>query len=168
MFSQPVIISQAHDVKAFNCGRVALNEFLIKYALGNTTAGLARTFVTTLVDQPAVIGYFSIAAGSVERDAAPERIAKGTPQHPIPIALLARLAVDVAYQGQGIGDGLLKHALLKILEASRIIGIRAVVVHAKDQEAVNFYTQYGFIPSPLDAFHMMLILKDVSKIVTPT
>ena len=165
MFSPPALITSSHDVRNFDCGNTALNEFLIKYALSNTSAGIARTYVTTPVDQPTVAGYFSIAAGSVERATVPERVAKGTPQHPIPVALLARLAVDLKFQGQKIGPGLLKHALLKILEASRVIGIRAVLVHAKNQRGADFYAKYGFIPSPIDSFHMMLMMKDVIKSV---
>jgi GNAT superfamily N-acetyltransferase len=165
MFSAPTLITGAHDVRSFDCGNTALNEFLIKHALANTSAGLARTFVTTPVDQPVVIGYFSIAAGSVERENVPERVAKGTPRHPIPVALLARLAVDSKYQGQKLGEGLLKHALLKILEASKTIGLRAVLVHAKNQRAADFYAKYGFVPSPTNSFHLMLLLKDVSKTI---
>ena len=128
MFSPPALITSCHDVRNFDCGNTALNEFLTKYALSNTSAGIARTYVTTPLDQLTVVGYFSIAAGSVERATVPKRVAKGTPQHPIPVALLARLAVDSKFQGQKIGPGLLKQAMLKILEASRIIGIRAVLV----------------------------------------
>jgi GNAT superfamily N-acetyltransferase len=167
MFSKPAIITSAHDVRNFDCGNAALNEFLIKYALANTSAGLARTFVTTPLDQANVVGYFSLAAGSVERESAPDRVVKGTPRQPIPVVLLARLAVDLRYQGQRVGDGLLKHALLKIVEASHAIGIRAVLVHAKDQKAVDFYSRYGFVPSPSNPFHLMLILKDLVKIVGP-
>lgn len=114
MFSPPALITSSHEVRNFDCGNTALNEFLIKYALANTGAGIARTYVTTPMGQSVVVGYFSIAAGSVERATVPERVAKGTPQHPVPVALLARLAVDLKFQGQKIGPGMLKHALLKI------------------------------------------------------
>lgn len=165
MFSTPTIITGEHDVRDFDCGHTALNDFLVKYALTNTRAGLARTFVTTLERQTVVIGYFSISAGSVERDTVPDRVAKGVSRHPIPIALLARLAVDLKYQGQGLGHGLLKHALLKILDASRTIGIRAVLVQAKNQRAADWYARYGFVPAPTNPFHLLLILKDVIKTI---
>ena len=165
MFSPPALITSAHLVRDFDCGSVALNEFLVKYAMANTSAGIARTYVATLVQEPVVIGYFSIAAGSIERDGVPERVARGTPRHPIPVALLARLAVDSKYQGQKLGEGLLKHALLKILEASKSIGLCAVLVHAKDQRAADFYARYGFVPSPTTPFHLMLLLKDVVKTI---
>lgn len=165
MFSSPALITGAHNVQKFDCGNTALNDFLVKFALTNTNAGLARTFVTTLEQQSEVIGCFSLSAGSIERDHVPARVAKGTPCHPIPIALLARLAVDLKFQEQGLGHGLLKHALLKILEASRTIGIRAVLVHANNQQAVDFYAKYGFAPSPTNSFHMMLMLKDINKTI---
>jgi GNAT superfamily N-acetyltransferase len=165
MFSAPALITGAHDVQNFDCGNTALNDFLVKYALSNTSAGLARTFVATLINQATVVGYFSIAAGSIERDQAPDRVAKGTPRHPIPVALLARLAVDLKYQGRGVGEGLLKHALLKILDASHNIGLRAVLVHAKNQRAADFYRRYGFVPSPTNPFHMLLMLKDVIRTI---
>lgn len=166
MFSAPVPITSAHDVAQFDCGHDALNEFLIKYALLNTSAGIARTFVTTLENQPAVVGYFSLAAGSIEPAHAPERIVKGVPRHPIPVILLARLAVDIKYQRKQLGKGLLKQALLKSVEASRIIGARAILVHAKDQKAADFYAKFGFLPSPSNPFHMLLIFKDIAKVLT--
>jgi GNAT superfamily N-acetyltransferase len=165
MFSPPALITTAHNVRNFDCGNHALNEFLIKYALADTSAGLARTFVTTLVNQPDVAGYFSIAAGSVERENVPERVAKGTPLHPIPVALLARLAVDSRYQGRRLGSGLLKHALLKMVKAAGVIGIRAILVHAKDQRAADFYAKFGFAPSPTNSFHLMLLMKDVTRTI---
>ncbi len=164
MYSKPVPISSAHEVRDFDCGNAALNEYLVKFAITNASAGMARTFVTTHEDQPAVVGYFSITAGSIESEAATERVAKGIPKHAIPVALLARLAVDLKHQGRGLGKGLLQQALLKILAASSTIGIRAVLVHAKDQQAADFYAKYGFVPSPTNKFHLLLILKDIAKI----
>jgi GNAT superfamily N-acetyltransferase len=165
MFSAPAPITSEHDVAQFDCGSEALNEFLARYALLNASAGIARTFVTTLEGQAIVVGYFSLAAGSVEPAQAPPRIAKGVPRHPIPVILLARLAVDRKYQGQKLGQGLLKQALLKSVEASRIIGARAILVHAKDQKAADFYARFGFVPSPSNPFHMLLIFKDVTRIL---
>src|SRR5438445_13261060 len=110
MFSIPAPITSGHDVTQFDCGNEALNEFLRKYALLNTSAGIARTFVTTLEGQPAVTGYFSLAAGSIEPAHAPERIAKGVPRNAIPVILLARLAVDLKYHGHQLGEGLIKPA----------------------------------------------------------
>lgn len=165
MFSPVQPITGAHDVTQFNCGNGALNEFLAKYALMNAGAGIARTFVVTLVGQSAVIGYFSLAAGSVEPATAPERVSKGVPRHAIPVILLARLAVDLKYQNQQLGRGLLKQALLKSVEASKIIGARAILVHVKDQRAAGFYAKFGFVPSPTNSFHMLLMFKDIARII---
>ena len=165
MFSPVQPLTSAHDVIQFNCGNGALNEFLTKYALLNAGAGIARTFVTTLEGRSTVVGYFSLAAGSVEPAKVPERVSKGIPRHSIPVILLARLAVDLKYQGQQLGRGLLKQALLKSIEASKIIGARAILVHAKHQRAADFYAKFGFVPSPTNAFHMLLICKDIAKIL---
>jgi GNAT superfamily N-acetyltransferase len=165
IFSTPVPITSAHDLAQFDCGNEALNEFLRKYALQNSSAGIARTFVTTIEHEATVAGYFSLAAGSVEPAQVPDRIAKGVPRHPIPVILLARVAVDLKYQGQQLGKGLLKQALLKSVEASRIIGARAILVHAKHQKSADFYAKFGFVPSPSNPFHLLLILKDVAKIL---
>jgi len=163
MFPSPITIANEHDLSAFDCGKTALNEFLVKYALTNNNAGIARTYVVTLPNQPSVIAYYSIAAGSVEREKASDRAAKGVPRSPVPVALIARLAVDLKCQRKGLGAGMLKHALQQILNASNTIGIRAVLVHAKDDEAAKFYRGYGFEPTPVNALHLMLLLKDVKK-----
>jgi GNAT superfamily N-acetyltransferase len=92
-----------------------------------------------------VIGYYSLAAASAEYETVPARIAKGLAQHPIPLTLLARLAVDQEEQGSGIGAGLLKDALKRFLQAQSIIAARAMVVHAKDNQAVEFYQHFGFV-----------------------
>jgi GNAT superfamily N-acetyltransferase len=101
------------------------------------------------------------AAGSVEKVSLPERVAKGVPNYPVPVVLLARLAVDHSFQGRGIGKGLLRDALRRALFAADVIGIRAVFVHAKDPEASSFYARFGFAPSPTDALHLLLLVKDL-------
>jgi GNAT superfamily N-acetyltransferase len=160
MLPPPVVINSVHDLKNFDCGNPALNEFLVKYALTNTSAGVARTYVATSPASTSVIGYYSIATGSIERDNSTTRVAKGIPRHPVPVALIARLAVDRQYQGKGIGEGMLKHAIQQILGASSIIGIRAILVHAKNQQAADFYKKYDFHPSPTNDLHLMMLIKD--------
>ncbi len=97
----------------------------------------------------------------VEHDDAPERLGKGLARHPIPLMLLARLAVATAWHGKGLGAGLLKDAMLRTLQAADIAGIRALAVHAKDDEAQAFYERFDFIPSPTDPYHLFILLKDV-------
>jgi GNAT superfamily N-acetyltransferase len=108
-----------------------------------------------------VVGYYTLAAGSVRRDDAPPRVIKGQANHPLPVILLARLAVDRTEQGKGLGAALLKDALLRSAQAADIVGCRAVLVQAKDQQAQAFYRKYGFEPSPVDELHLYLLMKDI-------
>lgn len=148
----------------FDCGQEPLNDYLQRFAWTNQQAGAARTYVTTRGKR--VVGYYTLAYGSIEPQAAAPRIRQGLAQHPIPVMLLARLAVDRGEQGQGLGKGLVKDALLRTLQAADIAGLRAVIVHAKDVAAKVFYEKLGFQPSPLDELHLMLLLKDVRKTLT--
>jgi GNAT superfamily N-acetyltransferase len=165
MFTWPIAITSQHDTRDFDCGNTALNEYLKKYALANSAAGLAKTFVVGLEKQPAiVVGYYSIAAGSVEKQHASPRATKGTPNYAIPVVLLGRFAVDVKYQGNGLGRDTLYRALRQITDASEILGIRAVLVHAKNEKAANFYKRHGFEATPID-LQLMLLLKDMRKML---
>lgn len=159
----PVALQPGHKCDDFECGSPALNEYLSRFAWTSQKSGAARTYVTSR--GPRVIGYYSLAFGSIEHETASPRVRKGLARHPIPIMLLARLAVDVSEQGHGIGKGLLKDALLRTVQAADIGGLRALITHAKDKQARAFYEQYGFESSPLDEFHLMLLLKDVRNLV---
>ena len=153
-----------HAVEAFDCGQEALNRFLQKHALQNQRSGGSQTYVGLINET--VIGYYALAVGSVEQDHAPERVKKGLAKHSIPIMLLARLAVDLNWQKQGVGAALLKDATLRTLQAADIVGIRALMVHAKDDVAKKFYERFDFLPSPTDPLHFFMLLKDVRKIVS--
>ena len=98
-------------------------------------------------------------------DDAPQRLTKGLARHPVPIVLLARLAVDRRWQNQGVGKALLKDAMLRTLQAADIAGVRALAVHAKDDEARRFYEHFDFVPSPSDPMHMFVLLKDMRKMI---
>lgn len=111
-----------------------------------------------------VVGYYSLAVGEVAYDGAPDRLSKGLARHPIPIMLLARLAVSAACQGQGIGAGLLRDAMRRTLQAADIAGIRAFVVNAKNERVRDFYAHFGFIPSPTDPLHLYLLMKDIKRV----
>jgi predicted N-acetyltransferase YhbS len=154
--NSPVPLDATHDASAFDCGVVALNDFLKKYALQNQSA---RTYVVTRGGR--VVGYYTLAAGSVRREETPARVAKGLAAHPVPVILLARLAVDIGERGKGVGAGLLKDALLRAVQAADIVGCRAVLVHAKDKEAQAFYQRFGFEPSPVDELHLYSLMKDI-------
>jgi predicted N-acetyltransferase YhbS len=157
--SNPVPLTKDHDTAAFDCGTAALNNYLRKYALQNHQNRSARTYVTARGSR--VVGYYTLAAGSVRLDEVPPRVAKGLGQYPVPIILLARLAVDRTEQGQGLGAALLKDALLRAVQAADLVGCRAVLVHAKDQTAQAFYRRFGFESSPIDELHLYLLMKDI-------
>ena len=155
-------LSALHTVESFDCGLIALNKYLNTHALKNQLANSSTTYVACKEDKT-VIGYYSLVVGSVIHADSPKRITKGLAKHPIPVMLLARLAIDVEWQSQGIGKGLLKDALLRTLQAADIAGIRALLVHAKDEEAKNWYRQFDFESSPTDPLHLFLLLKDIKK-----
>lgn len=155
----PVLLTKDHDRNAFDCGIPALNEYLKKYALQNQKKHAARTYVATRANR--IVGYYSLAYGSVSLEEAPQTVKSGPPRHPIPVILLARLAVDSNEQGSGLGAALLKDALLRTIQAAEIAGLRAMLVHAKDDSAKRFYEKFGFEPSPIDAYHLFLRLSDI-------
>ncbi len=152
-----------HPTQDFNCGREELNRYLLRYAWANQQAGAALTYVGLVGDN--TVGYYSLAVGEVTRDEAPERLTKGLARHGVPINLLARLAVDLRWQGQGVGKGLLRDAMQRTLQAADIAGIRAFAVHAKDEAAKRFYEKFDFIPSPADRMHLFVLLKDVRRMI---
>ena len=150
-------------VDAFDCGQEPLNRFLARYALQNQQAEASQTYVALADDE--VIGFYTLVVAEVEYDEAPARLGKGLAKHPIPLMLLARLAIAMTWQGKGLGAGLLKDAMLRTLQAAEIAGIRAMAVHAKDDAAKTFYERFDFIPSPSDPYHLFLLLKDVRALM---
>ncbi len=157
----PVLLDDIHSVDHFDCGVSALNDYLIKFAIINNQNNSGRTYVATRKNF--VVGYYTLAAGSVSKQNAPERIGKGLSNHPIPLIVLARLAVDKTEHRTGLGRGLLRDALLRTVGATDVIGARSLVVHSKDNQAKSFYQHFGFEPSPVDPFHLYLLLKDIKK-----
>ena len=153
-----------HNLEGFDCGREELNRYVLRYAWTNQQAGAAQTYVGLVGNS--VVGYHTLAVGQVSREEGPERLTKGLARHPVPIMLLAQLAVDRLWQGQGVGKALLKDAMQRTLQAADIAGIRALAVHAKDEDARNFYQRFDFIPSPTDPMHLFVLLKDVRRIIS--
>jgi len=156
-------LGKDHKLEDFDCGQDLLNRFLKRFAWDSQQSNNAQTYV--VAKDGRVVGYYSLTAGSVRHEEASDRARKGQPRHPLPVAILARLAVDQAEQGAGLGAALLKDALLRVVEAADTIGIRALLVHAKDDNARAFYEHFGFEPSPTDPMHLMLIMKDIIAIV---
>lgn len=157
--TSPIPLEVRHALGDFECGVPALNNYLKKFALQNQRSQSARTYVATRGES--VVGYYTLAAASARRDETPARVAKGLAAHPVPVILLARLAVDGKEKGQGLGTGLLKDALLRAVQAADIVGCRAVMVHAKDEGARAFYQRFEFEPSPSDPFRLFLLMKDI-------
>lgn len=153
-----------HPVETFDCGHEELNRYLARYAWQNQQAGAAQTYLGIVGD--AIVGYHTLAVGQVTLEDAPERLTKGLAKHPVPIMLLARLATDRRWQGQGVGKALLKDAMQRTLQAADIAGIRALAVHAKDENARRFYEHFDFVPSPTDSLHLFVLLKDVRRIIS--
>lgn len=152
-------LQRGHGVDKFDCGQEALNRFLIRFAFQNQQAGASQTYIA-LADEE-VAGYYTLVVGQVEHSDAPERLTKGLARHPVPIMLLARLAIGTSWQGKGLGSGLLKDAMLRTLQAADLAGIRAFGVHAKDDAARTFYERFDFIASPSDPYHLFRLLKDI-------
>ena len=154
-------LRQSHHLEAFDCGEEALNRFLKRSAWANQQACSTQTYV--LARDLNVLGYYSLAASAVRHDAATDRVRKGLARHPVPVILLARLAVDRSLQGRGIGAALLKDALIRTAAAADTIGARALLVHAQDGRAKAFYEHFGFESSPSDPCHLFLIMKDLRR-----
>jgi GNAT superfamily N-acetyltransferase len=150
-----------HAISAFDCGQVDLNTWLQKFALQNQAANGARTYVG--LAGGVVVGYYSLAVSQLEYDGAALRLQKGLARHPIPVILLARLAVHKNWQKQGVGQALLRDAILKTVEVSEVAGVRALIVHAKDDEARRYYERFNFEPAPSDPLHLWILVKDLRK-----
>ncbi len=158
----PQLLNGCHPVSHFDCGKPALNEWLIRYAVQAQSSGSARTFVVS--DNNEIIGYYSLTVGQVDSIEAPMRIRKGMGQYPVPVVLLARLAVSLQHQGRGIGSGLLQDAVRRTLVIAEQAGIRALLAHPIDENASRFYRRFGFIPSPLREQQLLLLLKDARRL----
>jgi GNAT superfamily N-acetyltransferase len=164
-FSDPEPLGPDHVLEGFDCGRASLNIWLIRYARQAAAVGSARTYAVGDSEQGRVVGYYALTAAGIEREAATARTIRGMPQYPIPVVLLARLAVDVSVAKRGLGAWLLRDAVMRTLAASNTIGVRAMLVHAIDEEARAFYLHHGFEPSPTDPLHLMILIKDIAKAI---
>ena len=150
----PPRLLQADDgTSLFDCGVPVLNDWLKRRALVNHLSGASRSYV--VASENRIAGFYCLSAGAVQHLAATGSIRRNMPQ-PIPVIVMGRLAVDVAFQRRGLGPALLAHAIERTQEAAAIAGIRALLVHAKDETAAAFYAKFGFVPSPLDPLMLMV------------
>ena len=149
-----------HDLSSFHCGAPALDDWLRRRALANQERGASRTYVIGAGTR--VVGYYALAAGAVARAEASARTRRNMPD-PVPVMVLARLAVDSAHQGRGLGRALLRDAVLRTMQAADIAGIRALVAHAISEDAKRFYERCGFHSSPLDPMTLMITMRDARQ-----
>ncbi len=156
--SAPAPLTAAHDSTDFFCGEPSLDDWLRQRAMKNEASGATRTYVVCSGND--VVGYYSLAVGSIEHQFAPGAIKRNMPR-PIPVMILARLAVGRLYAGRNIGTGMLRDALLRTLQAADIAGIRALLVHALNDKAATFYREWGFVASPFDPLVLFLALDHV-------
>ena len=154
----PQPLNEAHQVESFSCGEQTLDLWLKRRALANQTSGASRTFV--VCRDTTVHGYYALAAGSVDRSAAPGRLRRNMAD-PIPVVVLARLAVTTSEQGSGLGRALVRDAVRRIRTAASEIGIAAILVHALNHRAMRFYLACGFVESVIDELILFARLKDI-------
>jgi GNAT superfamily N-acetyltransferase len=151
-----------HDVTAFDCGELALNQYLSAFALQNQRSNAAQTYVA--LHGGDVAGFHTLVVGHIEYDDTPERMKKGLARHPVPVIILARLATDRRWQGRGVGIGLLKDAIIRTLLVADIAGARALVVHAKNDRAREYYLRLGFVAGFRNSMHLYCLTKELRKL----
>lgn len=156
----PEHLTAQHDVAAFDSGVPPLDDWLKRHALANETAGASRTYVVCVGRR--VVGYYALATGAVTHARTIGRVRRNMPD-PVPAMVLGRLAVDHAFQGRGIGEGLLRDAILRTLQAAELAGIRAILVHAISEDAKRFYERHGFVESPVDPMTLMITIAEAQR-----
>ena len=164
MAGAPQALNAKHQLGDFDCGKPALNDWLIRHAMQAQSSGSARTYV--VVEGARVVGYFSLAVGQADAMDVPDRIRKGMGRYPIPVVILARLAVSLQDQGKGIGVGMLQEAIRRTIGIADQAGVRALLTHPIDEEASRFYRRFGFESSPIREQQLLLLLKDARKLLS--
>jgi GNAT superfamily N-acetyltransferase len=159
-YAGPELLTGQHLVEGFDCGKPALNEWLIRHALNNQAGGTSRTWVVVEAGSHDVVAFYASATASVLRSSAPKRMKRNQPEE-MPAILLSRMAVDAPHAGRGLGAGLLKHFMLKALEIAQSVGVRLLLIHAKDNKAKSFYMHHGFDESPFDPLVLVMLLRDL-------
>ena len=166
-FSHPELLVPDHELDAFDCGSAAQTDWLRTRALQAQRSDTCRVYIVCQPGTRTVLGYYALAAGSIEPEAAPPRVATGAGRYPIPVVLLARLGVDTAAQGQGLGTSLVRDALLQVAAIADRIGVRALVIHAETADAADFYRRISpsFEASPTDPLDLIFLTKDLRRAI---
>ena len=157
-FTAPEILNSKHLISDFSCGITSLDDWLKRRALANQVSGATRTFVICVDNK--VVGFYALASGGISIKSALGKFKRNMP-NPIPVVVLARLAIDNSFQGQGLGRALFRDAALRVVQASDTIGIRGIIVHAISEEAKRFYVALGCQESPLEPMLLMIAIKDL-------
>jgi GNAT superfamily N-acetyltransferase len=160
LITSPEPLSDKHDFSVFFCGESILDQWLRQRAGKNEGRGASRTYV--VCEDNIVIAYYCLAVGSVEHCFAPGHIRRNMPE-PIPVMVLGRLAVDTRHRGKSMGSALVRDALSRTLRVAEEVGIRALLVHALNERAADFYKRLGFVQSPFDSLMLFLGLKELRK-----
>lgn len=160
-------LTAKHERGSFDCGKPSLNTFLRQHATVNNELGVSRVFVAVRGTDPRVLAYYASSAGAFLRDHLPPDDQAGLPRYPLPTAHLGRLAVDLPCRGQRLGEFLLFHFLKTACDVAEHIGVFAVDLFSKDDNAKRFYLKYGFIPLRDDAFHLYLPMATVRAMFVP-
>ncbi|ENO84815.1 GNAT family N-acetyltransferase [Thauera linaloolentis] len=159
--SKPQALGAHHRLDDFDCGKPALTHWLLHHARQAQASGSARTFVVCEDDR--VAGYYSLTVGQIDTLETPERVRRGMGRYPIPLVILARLAIDLDYQRKGLGFSLLQDAILRTAVIAEQAGIRALLTHPVDAQADAFYQRFGFEPTPVREGQLILLLKDARR-----
>lgn len=154
----PETLNNDHVVTDFSCGIVSLDHWLKQKALANQASGATRTFVVCIDNQ--VVGYYALASGAIGVKSALGKF-RCNMSNPIPVVILARLAIDISHQGQGLGRALFRDAARRVVQAAETMGIRGIIVHTIDDQARDFYLTLGFNVSPLEPLTLMITLNDL-------
>lgn len=158
----PERLSPEHDLSSFDSGEPFLDEWLRRRSLQNELNGASRTYVACAGKR--VVGFYCLAAGAVAHSQVSAKVKRNMPD-PVPVMVIGRLAVDKAYQGRGLGVGLLRDAILRTIQVSEIAGIRAILIHAKTEAAKRFYERSGFRISPTEPLTVMITIEEARKIL---
>ncbi len=156
-YTVPRLLAVDDHLEGFDSGEPELDQWLIRQAQRNQTSGGSRTYVT--IRDERVVGYYSLATGSVVHTEVSGRVRRNQP-NPIPVILLGRLAIDRKEQNRGLGAHLLRDAITRTVQAASVVGVRALLVHALHEQARQFYLNFNFEPSPTDPLHLFLLIKD--------
>jgi GNAT superfamily N-acetyltransferase len=163
--SSPQALDASRVLEGFDCGKPGLNDLLLRHARQAQASGSAKTYVIT--EGQRLVGYYSLAVGQIDTLEAPDRVRKGMGAYPIPVVILARLAVAMQDHGRGVGIGMLQDAIRRTVAIAEQAGVRALLTHPIDEDAARFYLRFGFEASPLQEQQLVLLLKDARRLLVP-